>query len=94
MIKIDDRTADQKKTHVWGVVARDKFMSGWGHASGGVSRCVWACSPEINIDRVFNWVKNRKEMRYVNIVDLNTYRPKNTAHYHIYVCNADHPALR
>lgn len=42
MIKADDRTAEQRQTHVWGVVARDKFMSGWGLARGGASRCAWA----------------------------------------------------
>lgn len=94
MKKEDDRTPEQKKTHTYAVVASDRFLSGWGGASGGVSRCAWACSPDINIDRVFNWVKDRSEMRYVNIVNLNTYRPpRGTAHFHIYVCEQNHPAL-
>ncbi len=91
----DDRTDEQKKTHIWGVVARDRCLSGWGGASGGASRCAWACPAEVNTDRVFNWVKKRSEMSYVNIVDLRTYRaPKGTAHFHIYVCNPDHVAAR
>ena len=87
MTKVDDRTAEQKATHRLGVVARDKFMSGWGGASGGVSRCAWAVNTsEVNINRVENWVRSRSEMRYVNVVDLNTYRPpRGTAHFHIYV---------
>lgn len=94
-IKKDDRTEEQKHTHRWGVVAKDKFMSGWGGAYGGESRCAWACHPDVNIDRVFNWVKSRSEMRYVNIVNLSTYLPPSgTAHFHIYVANADHPAAR
>ena len=93
MTKQDDRTAEQKKTHRWGIVARDKFMSGWGGASGGASRCAWACHPEVNTDRVFDWVRNRSEMRYVNVVDLSTYRPPSgTDHFHIYVCDPGHPA--
>lgn len=91
----DDRTEEQKKTHKLAVVAADKFMSGWGGAAGGVSRCAWAIHPEVNSDRVFNWVKARKEMRYVNLVDLDTYRPpKGTVHFHIYVCDPGHPASK
>lgn len=93
MIKQDDRTAEQKKTHLWGVVARDRFMSGWGGARGGASRCAWACGPDVNPDRVFNWVRSRKEMLYVNMVDLARYQPPpGTAHFHIYVVNPGHPA--
>lgn len=89
----DNRTEEQKKTHVLAIVARDKFMSGWGEASAGASRCAWACHPDVNPDRVFNWVKSRSEMRNVNLVDLRTYRPPSgTAHFHIYVCDPNHRA--
>ena len=37
MTIIDDRNDLQKNTHVWAVVATDKFMSGWGGAKGGKS---------------------------------------------------------
>ena len=95
MIKQDDRTQDQKKTHTWAIVAHDRFMSGWGRAEGGSSRCAWAIHPDVNSDRVYNWVKSRKEMKYVNLVDLSTYRPpRGTAHFHIYVCDPDHVAAR
>ena len=40
LITKDDRTEEQKQTHIWGVVAQDKFMSGWG--GYGI------LSPEIN----------------------------------------------
>ena len=93
MIIKDDRTPEQRQTHVLGIVALDRFLSGWGEARGGVSRCAWACHPDVNPDRVFNWVKQRKEMRYVNLVDLRSYRaPRGTAHVHIYVCDPDHVA--
>lgn len=89
----DDRTEEQKKTHVLAVVARDKFLSGWGGAMDGASRCAWACHPDVNTDRVFNWVQARSEMKHVNLVDLRTYRPpKGTADFHIYVCNPGHVA--
>lgn len=95
MIIADDRTEAEKKTHRLAIVAKDKFMSGWGGASGGASRCAWACAPDVNTDRIFNWVKSRHEMSYVNLVDLSTYRcPRGTAHFHIYVANADHTAAR
>lgn len=89
----DDRTEEQKLTHRWAVVGRDRFMSGWGGAEGGYSRCAWACGPGVSLDRVENWVRRRSDMQYVNLVDLNTYRPpRSTAHFHIYVCDTDHPA--
>src|SRR4030095_9401804 len=91
----DDRTDEQKTTHILAVVARDRFMSGWGRCRNGASRCAWACAPDVNTDRVFNWVKSRGEMRYVNLVDLRTYRPpRGTEHFHIYVANSDHVAAR
>jgi hypothetical protein len=92
MIKQDDRNEAQKHTHRLAIVARDVFMSGWGQCTNGVSRCAWALHPDVNPDRVFNWVKSRKEMRNVNVVDLNTYKPKNTHHFHIYVCEPSHVA--
>lgn len=95
VITQDDRTPEQRTTHRLAIVAKDKFMSGWGGAAGGVSRCAWACAPDVNPDRVFNWVKGRSEMRYVSLVNLDTYRPpRGTAHFHIYVANADHVAAR
>lgn len=93
MIKVDDRTPEQRKTHCWGVVAEDKFMSGWGQAAGGASRCAWACAPDVDVGKVERWVRNRSEMRFVSVVDLTTYRaPRGTAHFHIYVCNQGHNA--
>lgn len=90
----DDRTEAQKLTHVFAVVARDKFMSGWGEARGGHSRCAWAC-PSLHLaEQLQGWVADRSEMRNVSVVDLRTYRvPSRTAHFHIYVAEADHPGM-
>lgn len=91
MIKVDDRTKEQKATHRWGVVARDKFLSGWGGATGGASRCAWACETHALADRMLQWVKARSEMRYVRIVSLTSYRaPRGTAHFHVYVADENH----
>lgn len=93
---VDDRTPEQKKTHVNAIVACDKFMSGWGGAAGGTSRCAWSYDPSTTGTlKLYNWVKGRSEMRYVNQVDLRKYRaPRGTAHFHIYVAGHDHPAFR
>jgi hypothetical protein len=95
---IDDRTPEQRKTHVWAVVAYDKFMSGWGEAKNGTSRCAWAVPDEFvrdgRMDRLEAWVRNRSDMRYVNVTKLDTYRvPRGTAHFHVYVVGENHPAV-
>lgn len=95
MIRKDDRTTEQVKTHRWAVVARDRFLSGWGSAAGGFSRCAWAVPDgEDWLNDVERWVRAREDMQYVNVVNLDTYRPpRGTAHFHVYVVTATHPAL-
>tara|TARA_Y100001951_G_C11094663_1_gene158653 strand:- start:243 stop:530 length:288 start_codon:yes stop_codon:yes gene_type:complete len=93
MIKVDDRTPDQVERCHLAVVARDTFMSGWGRAENGHSRIAWAVEKGVNIERLEDWVDDREEMKYVNIVDLRKYRvPSGTAHFHIYVATPDHPS--
>lgn len=95
MTTVDNRTAKQRQTHVYAVVARDRVLSGWGGATGGASRVAWVCDPAVNIDRVFNWVKSRRDLERPAIVDLRTYRvPRGTAHFKIAVCNPGHPATK
>ncbi len=90
-IRKDDRTAEEKKTHTWLVTATDKFMSGWGQCKNGVSKCAWACRYE-HLDKVEKWVRDRSEMKYVNITNRSWY-PSNATHVHIYVVNENHRAL-
>ena len=92
MIRQDDRTQEQKKTHIALVTATDKFLSGWGEAKGGLSKCAWACKPE-HFDKVFKWVSNRTDMKYVSY-HVNNWYPKNYEHLHIYVVEENHPALQ
>ena len=92
-IREDDRTQEQKKTHTYLVTATDRFMSGWGKcANGGVSKCAWACRPEV-WEQVHKWVSNRSEMRYVNLV-IGKWYPRNAKHVHIYVVEEGHPSLQ
>lgn len=79
---IDDRTPEQLKTHTVLVTATDCFMSGWGGARGGASKCAWACEPK-DMQAVYKWVSNRSEMKYVNVT-AGKWRPR-AAHVHIYV---------
>jgi len=91
---VDDRTEEEKQTHTILVTATDKFMSGWGGASGGNSKCAWACKDRVQASQVLDWVNARSEMKYVNIHYNNNWRPKNAAHVHIYVVGDNHPALK
>lgn len=93
-VKEDERTQEQKTTHKWAVKATDKFMSGWGGASGGSSVCAWAVDSRANGDKLLAWVRSRPEMKYVSWVNLNSYRPPaGCAHFHIYVAGPDHCAF-
>ena len=89
----DDRTEEQIKTHCCLVSAIDGFMSGWGHAKNGVSVAVWACKP-MHGEKVEQWVKNRDEMRWVNVIDASKWEPREHAHLHIYVVDDNQPALK
>ncbi len=89
----DDRSFEQQKTHTILITATDKFMSGWGEAKGGNSKCAWACRPDQDWQRVYEWVKSREEMRRVGIKNGGTWYP-NAAHSHVYVVEDGHPALR
>jgi len=91
----DDRTAYQKKHYTTLVVALDTFMSGWGGAKGGESRCAWACK-DCDAQKVLAWVESRSDMkpRSIAIRHADTYKvPAGTAHFHIYVVRRGHPAL-
>jgi hypothetical protein len=87
----DDRTPEQQLTHRYGVVAKDKFMSGWGRAKDGPSWCAWASDSINDIVKLLEWVRRREEMRHVRVTDLAQYKPPfGTAHFHIYVVNPQH----
>ena len=92
-IREDDRTEAEHKTHTCLITATDKFLSGWGHAEGGASKCAWACRPE-HAEQVLDWVESRSDMKYVNSRGPSSpaWRPK-AAHVHIYVVHDNHPAL-
>ena len=91
-IRLDDRTQEQKKTNTVLITATDKFMSGWGHASGGASKVAWACRKDQDWGKVLDWVEKRDDMKYVNVNFTGKWYPK-AAHVHIYVCDDNHPAF-
>ena len=93
---VDERTAEQQKSHNWLVIGTDSFMSGWGGASGGLSYAVWACEGK-DLDKVESWVESRSDMKRVRVSNESNrkYRPgKACAHCHIYVVTNDHPSVR
>lgn len=87
MIRVDDRTPEQAKTHTLLVAATDAFLSGWGGAEGGTSVAAWACT-DATVGDAERTVRNRGDMKRVRVVidrPGERYRPKNAAHLHIYV---------
>jgi len=91
MIKVDDRTPAQLKTHPILIAMTDSFMSGWGAAQGGTSYAAWACRPE-HKSKVLAWVESRTDALRVRIVG-NDWRPRGIGHAHIYVVEPGHAAL-
>jgi hypothetical protein len=92
---VDDRSAEQMTTFIHAVVARDTVLSGFGDAKGGMSYCAWACRTADEAELAMEWVERRSDMTDVEVVDLDNYEPpKDAAHFHIYVCGPDHPALQ
>jgi len=87
----DDRTPEQKKTHLILVVGTDTFMSGWGQAEGGKSYAAWACKPE-HEKYVTEWVERRSDMQRVRVT-VDPYKPSGKGHAHIYVVDDFHPSL-
>jgi len=83
MIIQDDRTDTQRKTHTFAVVMTDRFLSGWGRASGGASFAAWACTSD-DYNECQSWVESRSDAKRVRTVLLKDYRPR-CAHLHIYV---------
>ncbi len=95
MIREDDRTPEQEKTHTILVAGTDRCLSGWGQANGGSSVAAWACTSEDHAN-VEAWVDSRGDMKRVRtVIDRSgdRYRPRNAAHLHIYVVTKGHPAL-
>ena len=88
----DDRTESEQASHTNLVVGRDKFLSGWGKATGGTSYAAWACTDD-DLVKVEDWVCGRGDMLNVRTQDSN-YEPTGPGHFHVYVVGQDHPALR
>jgi L-alanine-DL-glutamate epimerase-like enolase superfamily enzyme len=92
MTYVDDRTDEQHSTHTIIVVMTDRFMSGWGEAAGGSSYAGWACEPS-DMQAVYRWVRSRSDALRVRVVHGH-YRPSGCRHCHVYVVDADHPAIQ
>jgi len=91
MVKQDDRTREEKRSHEWLVVGTDSFLSGWGRAAGGKSYAAWACRFN-DLDKVQAWVRSRSDMKRVRTC-YHGWNPKGVGHAHVYVVNEGHPAL-
>lgn len=98
MVRIDDRTPEQMRTHRCLVVATDRFLSRWGHAATGPAVCAWACDTLTDAYQCRDRLAGRKEMLRVRIVHdgkcgkrgiVQRFSPKGAAHFHIYVYKAE-----
>ena len=86
MIRKDDRTPEQQKTHVYLWAGTDRMLSGWGQAQDGASVAAWACE-EGYMNACESWVRTRGDMQRVRLVidrPGSRFRPKGAAHLHIY----------
>ena len=91
MIIQDDRTEHQKETHIWAIVATDKFMSYWG-ACPGKSVAIWAFQSHEEAVKFSEYIQRRRRcMKYVRVVNFKTYRIRQCYHCHIYPI--DYPKL-
>ena len=86
MILKDERTPEQHKTHTLIVLMTDRFMSGWGQATGGYSYAGWACTPAL-LDTIEQRIRARSDAMRVRIVGGNYRPPAGPGHCHIYVAN-------
>jgi hypothetical protein len=87
-IRKDRRTPEQQKTHRWLVTATNRFLSGWGLAHGGLSKCAWACRTHEQALAKYDEIKKRGDMKYVRIINGDWY-PRNAVHVSIYVVAND-----
>lgn len=88
MTTIQDRRSDEEKvTHRWLAVAKDKSMSGWGLAKNGSSWVAWAFETLDEAERkVSMLLRDRSEMSLVRVEDARTFRvTRGAAHFSIYV---------
>lgn len=90
MIVNDRRTPEQMETHRFLVVMTDRFLSGWGMAKGGTSVAAWACKTKeewLAQEKVIRARSDAKRVRtvYESPRDARRYRPRNAAHFSVYV---------
>ncbi|ALA48007.1 hypothetical protein ABE137_12540 [Brevibacillus laterosporus] len=55
------------------VTMTDKFMSGWGRASGRINKLVFECDSYYEACTVAENANNRSDMKYVNITSKKPY---------------------
>ena len=88
----DDRTERQKKTDKRAVFGLSESMSGWGQAENRKSYAGWACK-EKHIEKVYNWVRDRSDMKDVVATTVSEFHGIENNHTHIYVVEDGHPSL-
>ena len=82
----DDRTDAEKDVTIGFVVATDKFLSGWGDATGGRSIVARPVRDTQECDRVMQLFEDRDDFKHVRYASGSAYKPRlrNADHLHIY----------
>ena len=88
----DRRNDEQRTTHTYLVIGKDRVLSGWGNAQGGASYAAWACTVD-DVDKVEQWVRNRTDLTRVRVVRDPYQPPAQCAHFSVYAVTQGHPAL-
>lgn len=97
---VDDRTAEQKKTHTFIYGGTDRVLSGWypltprrGEAGNGPSYAFWAIPPQFEL-ALRQWVDQRGDIYRLRQVSPDYRPPSGPGHCHIYaISKRTHPVF-
>lgn len=88
----DERTEQEKKTYNILISASRRHRGRYANEQKS-SKFGWACKNIQHANRIFNWVKNRSDMKLVKMHLDKVWSPKNADAVYIFKVNKHHPAV-